>query len=137
MLFEITTKGIQMTGAFGHVRSPMDNRVALSFHCGKNSLALVEKRCVQKKISMCCESDMFCWRMLKPIMNDSSNGTDTVTALSGYLPSRVALDNPALEPNPFAHILVDSVLADKSATALLTQPALFVFPASSVTLNAN
>jgi hypothetical protein len=137
MLFEVTTKGIQMGGSFGHIRGCVDHRITLSFHCRKDSFALVEKRSIQKKILMCGEFDLFGGRMLKPILDDPSNGTHTVTALSCYLSHCVALNDPALKPNTSPQILVESVLPDKSATALLTQPALFVLPAFSVALNMN
>ena len=75
--------------------------------------------------------------MLKPMLNDASHRTGTMAALSCYLSHCVALNNPALEPNPFAQLLVDSVLPDKSVTALGTQPALFVLPAFSVALDTN
>jgi hypothetical protein len=127
MLFEITTKRIQMGGSFGHIRGPVDDRIALSFHSRKNPFALVEKRSIQKKILMCGEFDLFGGRMLKPILDDPSNATGTVTALSCDLSHRIALNNPALKPNTFSQILVDSVLPDKSATALLTRPALTCF----------
>jgi hypothetical protein len=137
MLFEITTKRIQMGRSFGHIRGSVDDRIALSLHGRKNSFALVERRSIQKEILMCGEFDLFGGRMLKPILDDPSNGTHAVTALSCYLSHCVALNNPALKPNTLPQIFVDSVLPNKSATTLLTQPALFVLPAFSVALNTN
>jgi hypothetical protein len=75
--------------------------------------------------------------MLKPVLDNPSNGTATVAALNCDLSDRVALNNPALKPNTFPKLLVNSVLPDKSATTLLTRPALFVLPAFSVALNMN
>src|SRR5205823_11035532 len=136
MLLEITAKRIQMGGSFGHIRGPVDDRIALSFHGCKNPLALIEKRSVQKQISMCREFDLFGGRMLKPILDDPSNGTETVAALSRDLSHRVTLNNPALKPNTFSQMLVDSVLPEKTATACTTAKALPPFRASSMPPNS-
>lgn len=137
MLFEITAKGIQMGGAFGDLRGPVYDRIVLRVHGRKNPLAPVEKRSIQQQISVCGEVDLPGGRMRKPILEDPSNGTGAVTALSGALFHGVALNNPAVKPNTFPEILVDSAFPDKGATTLSTPPALFVLPAFAVALNTN
>jgi hypothetical protein len=102
----------------------VDNRIAPSFHGRKNTFALVEKRSIQKKVLMCGEFHFFGGRMLKPILDDPSNATDTVTALSCDLSHRIALNNPALKPNTFSHSFILSVVPNESATACTTAKAL-------------
>lgn len=135
MLFEMRTKGVKVAGSFSHLGSSVDNRAGLSFHRGKDSFALVEKRSVQKKVAMSCQFDLVGGRMFKPILDDASNAANTVTALSSDLSHRIALNDPALKPDTLAQPFIKSVLPNESVTASTTTKALPAFRASSMLSN--
>ena len=69
------------------------------------------------------------------MFDDSPESRNTVTALSGQLSQRVALDDPALEPDTLPKVFVECVLPDKATTTGQTKPALLSLPSFSMTLH--
>jgi hypothetical protein len=68
------------------------------------------------------------------MFDDTPESRNAVTALSGQLSQRVALDNPTLEPDTLTKVLVERVLPDKATTTDQTKPALLLLPSFSMTL---
>src|SRR5215470_10282020 len=134
-LFEMRTKGVEVAGSFGHLSGPVDNRAALGLHGGKDPFALVEEGSVQKKMAMSCQFDCASWRTFEPMLDDASYRADAVTALSCELSHGVALNNPALEPDPLTQSFVESVFPNESPTAHTTTKALLALRAFSMLPN--
>ena len=66
------------------------------------------------------------------MFDDTPESRNTVTGLSGQLSQRVALDNPALEPDTLTQMLVEGIFPTKAVTAPATEPALRSVTALSV-----
>ena len=66
------------------------------------------------------------------MFDDTPESRNAVTALSGQLSQRVALDNPALEPDTLTQMLVEGIFPTKAATAPTAEPALRSVTALSV-----
>src|SRR5918995_267199 len=124
---ELSTKRIQVAGAFSHLGGSVDDRAVLSLHHGKDPFTPVDIGPVQKKMSMSGQLALLGGRMFQPIFDDPANRAHTVTALSGNLPYAVALNHPTLKPDPLAQLFIESAFPNKSATALPTTKSLFSF----------
>jgi len=135
LFFEPSAKRIKVAGAFGHLGGSVDDRVVLSLHHSKDPFTPVDIGPVQKKMSMSSQLDLLGGRMFQPILDDPPNRAHTVTALSRNLSHVVALNDPALKPDPLAQLFVESVFPDKSATALPTTKTLSSFRTFSMLSN--
>ena len=126
---------MEVSWSFGHLGSSVNDREALSIHHGKDASAFVDERSIEEQVPTGRERCMVRWRTLQPMFDDTSEGRDAVTALNSKLPQRIALDNPALEPDTLTHVLVECVLPDKATSADPTTPALPLLLSFSITLH--
>jgi hypothetical protein len=126
---------VQVRRAFGHLGSSVNDREVLSLHHGKDAFACVDERAIEDQVPTGRELCLVRGRTLQPMVEDPSERRHAVPAVNSQLPQRIALDDPALEPDPLTPVLVEPVLPDKATSADPTTPALLLLLRFSIPLH--